>query len=162
MQAQFFSIPVHADADATAELNQFLTARRILSIDRQFIADGANSAWAPCVTFDNGGAVQRLPASGTRSQKADYRELLTEPEFAVFSRLRAPRKTLSDRDGVPSYAVFSNDQLIQIVKGRIDTTTRLQEIQGIGEARVEKYGEPFLNVLREAALPGLPPAADAT
>ena len=162
MQLRFFTIPVHGGGDAAGELNRFLNGHRILSIDRHLVTDAANSAWAVCISFDEGGATQRTPPSTPRSDKVDYRDVLSEPEFAVFSRMRALRKTMSEQEGVPAYAVFTNDQIAQIVQRRIVVLASLRDIQGVGESRVEKYGESFLNLMREAGLPVVASVTDAT
>jgi len=157
MQLRFFTVPVHAADDAVAELNRFLTAHRILSIDRQLITDGANSAWTICVSFDEGNGTTARPSLGKRG-KVDFKDILSEPEFAVFARLRALRKERADADGVPAYALFTNEQLAEMVQRRVTTTSALREIQGVGEARADKYGEAFLHILKEAALPAGVPA----
>jgi superfamily II DNA helicase RecQ len=152
MQLRFFTVPIHGPAEQAAELNQFLAGHRILSVDRQLIADGANSAWSLCVSYDASPAATRPPVIGKRP-KVDYRELLTPPEFAVFSRLRGLRKEKADAEAVPAYAVFSNEQLLDMVRRRVTTLSALQEIEGVGEARGGKYGDAFLAILRDAALP---------
>ena len=121
------------------------------------MVDGPNSTWAVCVSFDRYGA-QRPPA-GKRA-RVDYRDVLDEPEFAVFARLRALRKELAEGEGVPPYALFTNEQLAEMVQRRVVSVAALKEIAGIGEARVEKYGEAFLAVLKEAALPAAAASAD--
>ncbi len=50
MQLHFFRIPILDAADAAGELNRFLASRRVVSVDRELLHDGANSAWAVCVT----------------------------------------------------------------------------------------------------------------
>lgn len=62
MQVRFFTVPVHEGGDAVVELNQFLNSHRILSIDRQLVADAANSAWAICVSFDQISATRAVLA----------------------------------------------------------------------------------------------------
>jgi len=153
MQLRFFMVPVTAPDDATAELNRFLAANRILAIERQFIGDGANSAWTICVSFDEGGATATARAMVGKRGKVDFKEVLSDPEFAVFARLRALRKERADAEGVPAYALFTNEQLAEMVQRRVVSATGLREIQGIGDARVEKYGEAFLQILQDAALP---------
>ena len=71
----------------------------------------------------------------------------------MFARLRALRKERADAEGVPAYALFTNDQLAEMVQRRVTSDAALRAIPGVGEARVEKYGEPFLHILKEAALP---------
>ena len=78
----------------------------------------------------------------------DYREVLAEQEFAVFAKLRALRKTLAEREGLPAYALFTNDQLAAMVQQRATSTTALAAIEGVGKARVEKFGNAFLDILR--------------
>ena len=39
----------------------------------------------------------------------------------MFAKLRALRKTLADREGVPAYALFTNEQLADMVRRRITT-----------------------------------------
>ena len=163
MRVRFFSIPAVADAQAAEELNRFLAGNRILSMERHLIPDGPRSLWAVCVTYDDGGPRAPSPSRVVvrSGEKPDFRTLLTEPEFAVFSRFRVLRKSLAERDGIPIYAVLSNDHLARIVRERMDTVSQLREIQGVGESRIEKYGEAFLAVIREAALPAPEPPADA-
>jgi hypothetical protein len=110
MKLRFFAIPIHGADDMAAELNQFLVAHRILEIRREFIADGTNSHWALCVTFDDGDPATRDggAAGAGKRPKVDYRDQFTDPEFAVFARLRGLRKTLAEAEGVPAFAVFSN------------------------------------------------------
>ena len=155
LKFQFILVPVRdSDAEAAA-LNAFLAAHRVLSVERQFIADGANSAWAVCICFDDGvsTAVSAKTLAGVRRGKVDFKEVLSDPEFAVFARLRALRKERADAEGVPAYALFTNEQLAEMVQRRVLTATSLREIAGVGEARVEKYGAAFLAILGEAALP---------
>jgi superfamily II DNA helicase RecQ len=76
--------------------------------------------------------------------------VLSEQAFAVFARLRSLRKELAESEGIPAYALFTNEQLAEMVQRRVQTAAALREIAGIGEARIEKYGETFLRLLCEA------------
>lgn len=154
MQYKFFTIPYHNPEESVAELNRFLAGHRILTVDRQFIPNGSNSAWALCVAFDSGEATVAARLGPTaRRGKVDFKDILSDPEFAVFARLRALRKERSDAEGVPAYALFTNEQLAEMVQKRASSLTALREIAGVGEARAAKYGEAFLAILQEAALP---------
>ena len=151
MQLRFFTIPIHGGGDIADELNRFLAGSRILSIDRQLVQDGANSAWAVCVGFESAG--QGRPTSGNslgKQGKVDYREVLNEADFTVYANLRSLRKEIADREGLPAYALFTNEQMAEMVQRRVVTEAAMREIQGIGDARMEKYADAFLQVLREA------------
>jgi superfamily II DNA helicase RecQ len=153
LQLRFFTISIHGGEDAEIALNRFLAGHRILAIDRQFVSNGPNSAWSICVSYGDGqiGGTMRTPI-GKRG-RVDFKDVLGEPEFAVFARLRALRKERADAEGVPAYALFTNEQLAEMVQRRVTSLAALREIAGVGEARVEKYGSAFLQILQAAALP---------
>jgi superfamily II DNA helicase RecQ len=80
--------------------------------------------------------------------RVDYKEILDEKDFAVFVKLRTLRKTIAEKEGLPLYALFSNEQLAAMVKNRVVTQNALGAIDGVGKARLEKYGQAFLSVLK--------------
>lgn len=150
MQYRFFWIIAEAPAPAAgeAELNQILASHRIVGVEREFVAAGRHSAWSVCVSYQ--------PADGgvaTKSAKVDYREVLNEADFALFAKCRTLRKQLADAEGIPAYAIFTNQQLAQIVQQRVTTLAGLREIEGVGEAKASKYSAKFLPVLQSAATP---------
>jgi superfamily II DNA helicase RecQ len=157
MRLTFARVVVEDSGPAEAELNRFLATHRVLAIERHLVADGSRTAWAVCVTYDEagGGEVRSQPAgvaaaAGAPKGRVDYRDVLSPPEFEVFVRLRALRKQLADRDGVPVYAVFTNEQIAAMVRGGVTSLAEPARIEGVGPARVDKYGGPFLEALQPA------------
>lgn len=51
MPYQFFLIPVRQADEAAAAMNQFLSTRRVLSVDRRWVDQGADSFWSFCVDY---------------------------------------------------------------------------------------------------------------
>ncbi len=51
MKMQFFSIPVLDPESASHALNAFLADHRVVQVERQFVANGANSLWSVCVSY---------------------------------------------------------------------------------------------------------------
>lgn len=147
MQLKAFTIPIHDSGGALDEVNTFLRANRVLAVDRHFVQDGANSVWAICVSYL--GEANRPQAAGGKRPKVDYREVLSTADFAVFARLRNLRKELAEREGVPAYALFTNEQLAEMVQRHVGSLTELKEIEGVGDARAAKYGTAFLALLTE-------------
>jgi len=161
MKLKFFTIPIDHPDGAEAELNRFLGAHRISRVEKEFVADGAASAWSVVVTWVDGAEpaiAQSATGAAAKTGRVDYRELLSPPEFAVYDRLRTLRKDLAQAEGLPPDAVFSNEQLAAFVQRRISTEQALAAVEGVGEGRLQRYGNPFLDLLRQA-VPGLPPAA---
>jgi len=147
MRMRFFSIPAFGADEAGAALDRFLAAHRILSVDRQFVQDGINSSWCLCVSYQE---TADSPVPVKQRGKVDYKELLSERDFAIYSRLRDLRKRLAEQQGVPLYALFTNEQMAAMVQQRVSTRDQLAEIDGVGEGRVEKYGQAFLEQLEQA------------
>jgi superfamily II DNA helicase RecQ len=101
------------------------------------------------------------PRPEKRQKRVDYREVLPAEEFAIFSNLRHLRKELAEQEGVPVYALFSNDQLAAMVRQRVISLEGLHAIEGVGKARLEKYGEAFIRILKRD-IPALSPGSSAT
>ncbi len=83
--------------------------------------------------------------------KVDYKEVLSAEDFAVFSKLRDLRKALAEKEAIPAYSIFTNEQLAAMVTGKVESQAALAKIEGIGAARIEKYGAAFLTVLKNVA-----------
>ena len=165
MQMKFFTIPIYHDEPATIELNRFLAQHRIDSIERSLVADGVNSAWAIAVGYEAGADPAATPPAQQRG-KVDYREVLNDADFAVYVELRELRKQLAGQQGIPTYSVFKNEQMAQMVTGRVTTVAGLRRLDGVGEARVEKYAQAFLKILQQHYAangePASKPASEAT
>ena len=150
MQYKFFVIPIKSNDDAAEEMNRFLRAHRILAVEKRFMEGGENPCWSFCVEYLEG-ATAAAPAKG--GPKVDYKEILNEADFSLFSRLRDMRKSIAEKEVVPAYAIFTNEQLAQMVQSRVATKAALGAIAGVGDARIAKYGESFLNLLKEVCEP---------
>lgn len=153
MQLKTFVLPIKNVNPAEAEMNAFLRSHRVLAVKKEFVADGENSFWTFCVK-DLESAAPGNPPPGTKLPKVDYKAVLKPEEFEVFSRLRDWRKGVAEAEGVPVYVVFTNEQLAEVVKNRASTKAALKEIEGVGEARLEKYGDAVLERLVFNPVPG--------
>lgn len=148
MAFRFFQIPVRDSSDAEGELNQFLQSHRIVSIDRRFVDQGADSFWALVVDFFVG-PISLISAGQptSRGKSKDYKDVLNADDFAVFAKLRELRKVIGQHEAIPVYTIFTNEQLAQMVQLRCASKGELEKVPGVGEGRIEKYGERFLDVL---------------
>lgn len=152
MAYKIFRLSAHGLDGGEVELNRFLAGGRIASVQKEFVAAGADSYWSFCVeTVDGAESAGRKAVAA----KVDYREVLSEADFAVFSSLRVIRKELAEKEAVPAYQIFTNEQLAQMVTMKVRDRAGLEKIAGVGAARLEKYAAPFLEALaggsREAA-----------
>lgn len=140
-QYSTFYVPLADNGEIQETMNAFLRSHRVLKVDKVF----ADNGWAFCVEWLDGAA--SFPHSGRSAQRVDYREVLEPAAFAVFSKLRERRKTLANADGVPPYMVMTDAQLAAIAQLKERTLAALKAVEGIGEARADKYGKAFLTAL---------------
>lgn len=75
---------------------------------------------------------------GRRHSDAEhYDELL-------FERLRALRKRIAEVQQVPPYIIFSDKTLHEICRQFPSTLSAMRKIGGVGDAKLERYGEDFV------------------
>jgi superfamily II DNA helicase RecQ len=146
MAYRFFLIPARDEGGAAEGLNRFLRGHRVLSVDRRWVEQGESSCWAFCVDYlETGQPFESSPkGAGEGRGKVDYREVLKPDEFALFAKLRSLRQEIAKDEAVPVYMVFTNEQLARMVRLGVRSKADLGKIEGVGEARVQKYGERFL------------------
>ena len=67
----------------------------------------------------------------------------------LFEALRARRTSLAKQQGVPPYVVFHDKTLAEIAAFMPQDLQQFSQISGVGESKLEKYGEEFLEVVRD-------------
>ena len=68
-------------------------------------------------------------------------------DAALFESLRGWRKAAAARQGVPPYVIFHDQTLADIAKSRALTLYDLSTINGVGQGKLDRYGEAVLAVV---------------
>jgi ATP-dependent DNA helicase RecQ len=68
---------------------------------------------------------------------------------ALFECLRALRREIASTQGVPAYVVFPDATLAGMAQSRPHTRAELLAVSGVGQAKLERYGDAFLNAIAE-------------
>ena len=68
----------------------------------------------------------------------------------LFASLKALRSSIAREEKVPSYVVFTDRTLADFAARKPRTSAALLEVRGVGQAKLDKYGERFLAVIRGA------------
>lgn len=92
---------------------------------------------------------ERPEPSRQRSGERPAPAQVSEAEQPLWQALRACRKQLADDQGIPPFMVFHDKTLAQMLTRRPATLAELGEVSGVGDAKLERYGEAFLAVFRE-------------
>jgi len=72
----------------------------------------------------------------------------TPDDRALFDALRTLRLHLAREQGVPPYVVFNDSTLAAMVQYRPHTLEEFSNLSGVGEVKLERYGEIFLDAIR--------------
>jgi ATP-dependent DNA helicase RecQ len=85
-------------------------------------------------------AKEKEPSS-PKDVQADY-------DRNLFEKLRIKRKELADAADVPPYVIFSDNTLIEMSTYFPQTSASLLTIHGVGDVRLERYGQAFLSIIQ--------------
>ncbi|NOU39781.1 MAG: DNA helicase RecQ [Methylotenera sp.] len=80
--------------------------------------------------------------------KESYAELNNDP---LWHALKAKRIELAKEQGVPPYVIFHDSTLLEMLNLRPGSLTEMGKISGVGQAKLTRYGDEFLQVLEEIA-----------
>ncbi|MBQ7191879.1 MAG: HRDC domain-containing protein [Paludibacteraceae bacterium] len=148
MQVKIFSIPILGEETQVEEMNKFLRSHRISEVKKELIQAGSESCWAFCITY-----LTELTNDNSKvgsKEKVDYREVLGEELYGKFKIMCELRNQIANEDAVPPYSVFYNNEVAEFVKIKNLTTAAMKKQKGIGEKRVEKYGQKLIDLYNEA------------
>jgi ATP-dependent DNA helicase RecQ len=67
----------------------------------------------------------------------------------IFQALREWRKGVAREHGVPAYTVFHDSTLLEIARVLPESLDDLRSISGIGATKLERYGQPLIEIVRE-------------
>ena len=97
---------------------------------------------------------QAKPARASRAAaSAAAATELSEADAAVFDQLRAWRGAAAKEQGVPAYVIFHDATLRQIASQSPSTLTELSTVNGVGDAKLAKYGQQILDILGRQDVP---------
>jgi ATP-dependent DNA helicase RecQ len=100
----------------------------------------------------------RLRASRTKSRRGDISSLPAGRGEAgdptLLGALRAWRSQIARTRGVPAYVVLHDSTIDGIATARPRTLEQLRGIPGIGDKKLEHYGEELIALVKEAAASG--------
>ncbi|MEI6228227.1 MAG: DNA helicase RecQ, partial [Methylophilaceae bacterium] len=71
-------------------------------------------------------------------------------EDPLWYLLKDKRTELAREQGVPPYLIFHDSTLLEILNRQPKTLSEMSLINGVGQAKLERYGDAFLQVLADA------------
>lgn len=87
-----------------------------------------------------------------RGQKKVWQKMVivkkAKAKGELFEALRSLRKELATKEKLPPYMIFSDATLTQMATDKPTDLELMKNIRGVGEFKLQKYGEKFLTVIK--------------
>lgn len=87
-----------------------------------------------------------------RGQKKVWQKMVivkkAKAKGELFEALRSLRKELATKEKLPPYMIFSDATLTQMATDKPTDLELMKNIRGVGEFKLQKYGEEFLTVIK--------------
>jgi ATP-dependent DNA helicase RecQ len=107
------------------------------------------TAFAKKVLFE-GEKVQLTTVQKINIDKSEIKEVKSKAVAnSLFETLRKLRYEISKEEDVPTYVIFSDAALRQMETERPMSDPELLAIDGVGKAKLEKYGDAFIKVIQD-------------
>lgn len=88
--------------------------------------------------------IVKTESIGSRSRAPD----VDEKDLPLWNALRACRKRLAEENGVPPYVIFHDATLREMVHQRPVTERTFLKLNGVGDSKLERFGDAFMDVIR--------------
>jgi superfamily II DNA helicase RecQ len=145
LQYASFLLPLYAESAEQESLNRFLRGHRVVQTRKELVSPESIPGWAILVEYLD--SPEKSSGDQQIKSKVDYKEILNAVDFALFSKLREVRKKLAEDNGLPVYAVCTNEQLAEIAKRKPKNLTECMKIEGIGQGKADKYVPALLECI---------------
>ena len=82
-------------------------------------------------------------------RRAKASDDIDDEDIPLWNALRACRKEFAEEHGVPPYVIFHDSVLKEMILHRPVTDYEMLGINGVGDRKLEQYGDAFIEVIRE-------------
>ena len=93
---------------------------------------------------------EKKKSKETRGVKKARAALDNENDQFLYEDLRDARQQMAKKRRVPAYVIFHDKTLIELAKMRPQSFEEMLEINGIGDAKLKKFGQTLLDVILAA------------
>ena len=91
----------------------------------------------------------RLDPVQKTSKKLSKAPLPDDIDVGIWEALRAHRRELAEVQGVPPYVIFHDSTLQAMAEQMPSSLVEFGALPGVGERKLEKYGDGFLQLIRQ-------------
>ena len=142
-----FGIGQDLERDAWQVLIRQLVAEDLLAVDDH----GGMALKEGCRALLKGEAtlMARQVLREKRTKGPGRKTVVNDQDRELFELLRATRMELATEQGVPAYVVFTDSTLAAMAEQRPLDEDAFAALPGVGQAKLERYADMFLQVVGE-------------
>ena len=131
-------------------LREFVKDKEVLAIRDHFFSRDEMPYLALVVTYNalRPETGEKTLADKKEEDREKWRAILKEADWPLFNSLRDWRNGLAKEEGIPPYVICTNRQLAEIAHRRPESLTKLSAIEGMGKAKLDRYGAAILEVAK--------------
>lgn len=91
---------------------------------------------------------KRVRKFAEKSEKAQTEKKSTDVDVRLLLKLKALRKLLAAKAGIPDYSVFTDYVIVHLALSKPQSIEEMRKIEGIADYKINKYGAVFLKEIR--------------
>jgi ATP-dependent DNA helicase RecQ len=90
---------------------------------------------------------EKQKASKEKPSRKAKIELDNDLDQTLYENLKSARQQMAKKRRVPAYVIFHDKTLIELAKSKPQSFEEMLDINGIGEAKLKKFGQTLLDVI---------------
>jgi len=125
-------------------VNDYFSNFEVISMETKLIEDEINY-WSILICY-------REKSGKPISNKTivNSEEELSQEEMIIYNKLKSWRAEKAKQYQLPPYIIFHNTHLMSIARHKPCTLEDLENVNGIGKSKIEKFGIEIIEVLENA------------
>ena len=96
--------------------------------------------------------LRKIQQQAENNTSKKYKQTIRPQDESLWNALRALRTSLADKAGMPPYVIFHDSTLQEMLRVRPKTKMQISQITGVGEQKLSRYGEIFLDEIAKYPL----------
>lgn len=125
-------------------VNNFLSRYDVVDMNSKLVQDEINY-WSVLIYYQ-----EKFKQSGSSKMNISSEEELSDEEKIIYNKLKDWRYEKSKELNQPPYIIFHNTHLMSIAKFKPCNLQDLEQINGLGESKIKRYGMEIIEVLENA------------
>ncbi|WP_027382261.1 HRDC domain-containing protein [Epilithonimonas caeni] len=125
-------------------VNDFLSRYDVVNLNSKLVQDEINY-WSVLVYYQ-----EKSKQTNSSKVSVNSEEELSEEEKIIYNKLKDWRFEKSKELNQPPYIIFHNTHLMSIAKFKPYNLRDLEQISGLGESKIKRYGIEIIEILENA------------